>query len=56
MSLLRLNAGLLDVVRGVEIGFAGAETHHVLTLRLHLLKHGVNGKGGGRTDIECQVG
>ena len=50
------HSGQLDVVRGGEVGLAGAEADHVLSLRLHLLEHGVNGHGAGGLYAQGQLG
>ena len=44
----RLGGGVLDVLRRVEIRFAGAETHNVLACGLHGLGLRVNGEGERR--------
>ena len=44
----RLGGGVFDVLRGVEVRFAGAEADDVLAFGLHLLGLGVNGQGERR--------
>ena len=44
----RLGGGVLDVLRRVEIRFAGAEADDVLARGLHGLGLGVNGEGERR--------
>jgi hypothetical protein len=40
----------LDMVRGIEIGFTGAETDDVLTRGFQGLGAGIDSEGGGRLD------
>jgi hypothetical protein len=44
----RLGGGVLDVLGGVEVRFAGAEAHDVFPGGLHGLGLGINGQGEGR--------
>ena len=46
----RLFGGVLDVIRGVKIRLAGAETDHVLAAFLHLAGDGGDGEGDGRRE------
>ena len=52
----RLDAGLLDVVRGGEIGLAGAEANHVQAVGPHLLEQGIDGQSGGWLNGQCDLG
>src|SRR5581483_3395787 len=52
----RLDRGFLDVVRGVEIGLAGAEADHVAAGRFQLARLVGDGDRGRRLDAAERVG
>jgi hypothetical protein len=49
----RLGGGVFDVLRGVEVRFAGAETDDVQAVGLHLLGLRVNGEGERGCERSC---
>ena len=52
----RLDAGLLDGIRGGKIRFTGTETNHVQAIGPHLFEHGIDGQSGGRLNSQCDLG